>query len=724
MRFMLGQFAKGAAQRGSQRLRDLEQRAQVITDKYVDRYVTKFDEWNSNYEQDELAYNEAAQKLKQQGLDKKQIEAVLMGGLDGAESFIKALNNDMTLHRKAFEEKQNIASTVTTPTGFTIGARKEEYGGYTDEARNKFLQGMFIKVGDYDPAKADQYGKDISTQAKLYAQRRNPFTLDRDPDLAFQAEAAGTLSAIGIGIPEEYLKSSFSQQLSVAGIKDREKILGELGKNTGYQPVNLNYVPADTIIALQSHTMNTKIDEVTLLKMNNELKNDQDMNPLLKEKLIKEISLLDPQLQNIEFRNIALQTNNLKAKYELEDFVEYGRDNAKKISDLEVKYAEKRLIPSDTQGLLLDLNAQLEVLKKKPKSLKISQQIDQVNAQMQSVLTIDMTVQRNRAIANNEVTGYGSTEFIEKRVMTIVTDLRRQNGYVEGAIDRDQASPNFGKKLPGFYILQDGQAYGAETLEYQQIENQIRDEANYSVYKHAVNLETGELKEQFKNDIGMDFVIKTMKFEQGDGTRGTDIQAYLDHRLDLIQKFTKQEKTAVMMAIQANEPMDEVIEAIALDNQIDEGTATKYYNELNDQYLLQKDQTKKLEDATSKVPIQKDMSKVIQSGKSEFINDINSLLDNAEFSKAFQRVRTVMATGEGDMLGASPMARLFGYFTDKGTEISDRAKAVEAFRWWNSQEGEEFMYEEYKKDKSNFLAAARDPLAYYFNTIKPKTENK
>ena len=34
------------------------------------------------------------------------------------------------------------------------------------------------------------------------------------------------------------------------------------------------------------------------------------------------------------------------------------------------------------------------------------------------------------------------------------------------------------------------------------------------------------------------------------------------------------------------------------------------------------------------------------------------------------------------------------------------------------------MYEEYKKDKSNFLAAARDPLAYYFNTIKPKTENK
>ena len=54
---MLGQFAKGAAQRGSQRLRDLEQRAQVITDKYVDRYVTKFDEWNSGYEQDELAYN-------------------------------------------------------------------------------------------------------------------------------------------------------------------------------------------------------------------------------------------------------------------------------------------------------------------------------------------------------------------------------------------------------------------------------------------------------------------------------------------------------------------------------------------------------------------------------------------------------------------------------------------------------------------------------------------
>ena len=721
---MLGQFAKGAAQRGSQRLRDLEQRAQVITDKYVDRYVTKFDEWNSSYEQDELAYNEAAQKLKQQGLDKKQIEAVLMGGLDGAESFIKALNNDMTLHRKAFEEKQNIASTVTTPTGFTIGARKDEYGGYTDEARNKFLQGMFIKVGDYDPAKADQYGKDISTQAKLYAQRRNPFTLDRDPDLAFQAEAAGTLSAIGIGIPEEYLKSSFSQQLSVAGIKDREKILGELGKNTGYQPVNLNYVPADTIIALQNHSVNTQINEATLLKMNQEFKDNQEMHPLYKDKLIKEIALMPLEEQNLTLRNIALQTNNLKAKYELEDFTEYGRANAKKISNLDVLLKKEQLKPDSVQELLIDLNAQLEVLKKKPKSLKVSQQIDQVNAQMQSVLTLDMTVQRNRAIANNEVVGYESTGYIENRMVAITTDLRRQNGYVEGAIDRDQASPNFGKKLPGFYILQDGQAYGPETLEYQQIENQINDEARYSIYKHAVDFETGELKKGFENDIGMKFMIDTMTFEQGDGTRGKDIQAYLDHRLDLIQKFTKQEKTAVMMAIQANEPMNDVIEAIALDNQIDVGTATKYYNELNDQYLLQKDQAKKIEDATNKVPIQKDMSKVIQSGKSEFMNDINSLLDNAEFSKAFQRVRTVMATGKGDMLGASPMARLFGYFTDKGTEISDRAKAVEAFRWWNSQEGEEFMYEEYKKDKSNFLAAARDPLAYYFNTIKPKTENK
>ncbi len=719
---MVGQALAGAAKRGSLRLKDLEERAERITDTYVTRYINKRDEYDKNFLTDETAYNEAAQKLKQQGLDKRQIESILMGGIDGADSFIKALQNDMNLHRMQFEESKNIGSTVTTPTGLTIGAMQQDYGGYTDEARNKFLEGMFIKTGDYNPAKADQYGKDISVQAKLYAQRKNPFDLNRDPDLAFQAEAANTLSAIGIGIPEEYLKSSFNQQLAIAGIKDREKVLGELGQNTGYQPVNLNYVPADTIIQLQNHSMGKQIDTATLKKANQEFKNSQEMNPLLKDKLIKEIGMLPLTEQNIQLRNIALAQNNLMAKYDLEDFEEYGRANAKKVSDLQVKQKTKDLQPSSVQELLLDLDSQLQSLRKKPKSLKISQQIDQVNKHMQDVLTLDMNVTRNRAIAQNEVIGYESTGYIENRIADIRVDLRRQNGYVEGAIDRDQASPNFGKKMEGFYILQDGQAYGPETLEYQQIENQIRDEASYSIYKNAVNLDTGKLIN--KNDIGMKFMIDTMDFAQGDGKRGKNITAYLDHRLDLIQEFTKQEKVAVMMAIQADEPPAEVIKAIALDNKIDESIATKYYNELKDQSLLIKDKAKLDTDTANKTPIKKDIEAIVQSGKSEFMNDINVLLDDADYTKAFQRVRTAMATGQGDALGTSPMARLFGYFTDKGSEITDRAKAVEAFRWWNSQDADDYMYEEYKKSKSNFLEAANDPIAYYFNNIKGKEKDK
>merc|ERR1711981_322959 len=101
--------------------------------------------------------------------------------------------------------------------------------------------------------------------------------------------------------------SSFNKQLSAAGIKEREKILGELGQNTGYQPVNLNYVPADTIISLQNHAMGQQINQAQLQKFNQELEQNQDMHPLYKDKLIKEIGMLPLEEQNIRQRNIALE---------------------------------------------------------------------------------------------------------------------------------------------------------------------------------------------------------------------------------------------------------------------------------------------------------------------------------------------------------------------------------------------------------------------------------
>ena len=64
MRFMFGQALAGAARRGSQRLQELEQRAQTITDRATERFLNQHEKWQTQYDADKRAYTEAYQKLK------------------------------------------------------------------------------------------------------------------------------------------------------------------------------------------------------------------------------------------------------------------------------------------------------------------------------------------------------------------------------------------------------------------------------------------------------------------------------------------------------------------------------------------------------------------------------------------------------------------------------------------------------------------------------------
>ena len=116
MRFMFGQALAGAARRGSQRLQELEQRANTISDKATERFMNQHEKWQSQYDLDKREYTKAYQKLD--GFDflsNAQKEMILLGGPDGAEKFVKALENDKS--NQAYSYAKAKSQTVSYEDG-------------------------------------------------------------------------------------------------------------------------------------------------------------------------------------------------------------------------------------------------------------------------------------------------------------------------------------------------------------------------------------------------------------------------------------------------------------------------------------------------------------------------------------------------------------------------------------------------------------------------------
>ena len=97
MRFNFGQALAGAARRGSQRLQELETRAQTITDRATQRFLNQHDKWQEQYDADKRAYTQAYQSLNNVGIELSdaQKEMILLGGPEGAKKFAEAYKNDI-----------------------------------------------------------------------------------------------------------------------------------------------------------------------------------------------------------------------------------------------------------------------------------------------------------------------------------------------------------------------------------------------------------------------------------------------------------------------------------------------------------------------------------------------------------------------------------------------------------------------------------------------------
>ena len=83
--FRLKSVIAGAAKRGSERLKTLEEDTKKLITTEAARVGKEMEDVRKQRIKDVTSYNQAGRKLRGYGLNNAQVEAVLAGGMDGFE---------------------------------------------------------------------------------------------------------------------------------------------------------------------------------------------------------------------------------------------------------------------------------------------------------------------------------------------------------------------------------------------------------------------------------------------------------------------------------------------------------------------------------------------------------------------------------------------------------------------------------------------------------------
>ena len=220
----------------------------------------------------------------------------------------------------------------------------------------------------------------------MYAQSQNPFdafdTLGREA----RAEADKTRSLLGIGIPQDYIESTVMQQLKANGIEQPEKIIGTLGENTGYAPLNYDMLDSTTKAEIISNNLAQKVNKENLKKVIAENDYMALMNPrLIIEQDLKMEGLMDTNAYNknrLKQSTIELEIAELKNA----DWVKEEMNRKKQMDELTIQFKEKQLTAQSTQEALFDFNKQRIALalklKANPNDKQAKRDLAIVDAQM------------------------------------------------------------------------------------------------------------------------------------------------------------------------------------------------------------------------------------------------------------------------------------------------------------------------------------------------------
>lgn len=201
MGFSLSGVLAGAAKRGSERLKTLEEDTKKLITTEAARLGKEMEDSRKQRTKDKLDYGKAARKLRSQyGLNDSQIEAVLAGGLDGVE----ALNQSM----------QN-------------AALRAELGGTTFD-RDATLATLLPEVT------AGVAGRSIEEQATAFAAMGSPFESTFDTGVANIGNTVAAMTRSGKS-PTQWIQSQLKAQTQALGGQAPKAFEGQaFGTATGY----------------------------------------------------------------------------------------------------------------------------------------------------------------------------------------------------------------------------------------------------------------------------------------------------------------------------------------------------------------------------------------------------------------------------------------------------------------------------------------------------------
>lgn len=569
---MFGQALAGAAKRGSQRLQELETRAYQVADRTTQRLINKYDEWDAKTKASKTAYMNAARKLKNLSnlnLDNGQIERILAGGLEGAENFIKAYENDKRLQFTAFDKEQKNkpqlpSSMMPDETAdFAIPKPQFEYN------KDIFLNKFFTRSDDYLAASEDdkkKFGRDLNMQSDLYAQSQNPFTAFDTLDREVGQVAEDTKSISGFGIPESYLESTVMKQLRSNKITAPEKIVGTLGENTGYAPLNYDMLDSTVKAEISANNLSEQVNKENFKKLKEENKYMALMNPLL---LVEQNLKVEGLLTTNAYNKNRLEQSTIElniAKLKTVDWAKAEMERAKKIQELEIANKEKQLKPNTVMEAIYDFNDQLTYwgveLKKNPNSEEAQRNIGIINSQMDKQFLL---LARMKSAEKNERNAATLTNFYDFQLDV----ARTKNGHVSAISEStDPTNPMAALAVTerAHYLVPDPtdpskmiKLYEG-TVEYNEKDNELRRQVELGILKA-----TGEIGgdgiwiPDDLNDRGLRLLVSSFDLTEdyggGDYTN-IDVDDYTD------QFAPTAEKIAMDLTNQPNVTKENVVKNI------------------------------------------------------------------------------------------------------------------------------------------------------------------
>lgn len=199
--FRLKSVIAGAAKRGSERLKTLEEDTKKIITTEAARVGKDMEDVRKQRVKDVTSYNQAGRKLRGYGLNNAQVEAVLAGGIDGFEELKSSLTN---------------AELRATMNGVEFNR---------DEALANLLPEITAGVE----------GRSLQEQAQAFAAAQSPFESSFDEGVARIGNAVAGFTR-GDKAPTDYIRTQLDAQARAFGGARPADFTGQtIGEGTGFQ---------------------------------------------------------------------------------------------------------------------------------------------------------------------------------------------------------------------------------------------------------------------------------------------------------------------------------------------------------------------------------------------------------------------------------------------------------------------------------------------------------